>query len=532
MKKTYSILVALGLLLLPLAVSAQTMTNSQKRLINAKVWDVVETYEEYVSMRDQNETKYVFTPIFTEDAQVVCDLIGTLNYLEMMPIEEYIQKASDNTGGRGISADIYDVRMASMNYIDGKWIIPVTFKKQLSYFDTNGIYFDVNRYYDDIFNMKMSIVYDEESDECRIRSIHGDIASRVEFPKGRYIIVEQNNLGGSSMSNRDHRLLEEIKANGESLSYDEDGIGIYAMDTKFEVRDFDVTVDPIRDETRSTEAYDIVNFSTSKRSSRLKVRGAFAPMAYDVKTGKGVSYESNAFEVSLDYGATFVLGRNSKMGFYIGAGASFSNIYLNKQGKISYTYSSSIKEDGIYKPQDYKYDIKKAEEAVSYTDVFIPIYFEAEHRLDRKNRFVITWNIGAKPYLNLKAESKTPYTVTFAVNDGGYVVNHVFDKFLEPNSYAKKNIYDLSVFGNLGLDFGAVPNLFYVSLQVGYERGVLGSSYESKTMPYYSDSGKYPIIPQTVGNDTVDHIAVNSLISGVTATRSALWISLGVKLKF
>ena len=106
MKKTYSILVALGLLLLPLAVSAQTMTNSQKRLINAKVWDVVETYEEYVSMRDQNETKYVFTPIFTEDAQVVCDLIGTLNYLEMMPIEEYIQKASDNTGGRGISADI------------------------------------------------------------------------------------------------------------------------------------------------------------------------------------------------------------------------------------------------------------------------------------------------------------------------------------------------------------------------------------------------------------------------------------------
>ena len=165
MKKTYSILVALGLLMLPLAVSAQTMTNSQKRLINAKVWDVIETYEEYVSMRDQNETKYVFTPIFTEDAQVVCDLIGTLNYLEMMPIEEYIQKASDNTGGRGISADIYDVRMASMNYIDGKWIIPVTFKKQLSYFDTNGIYFDVNRYYDAIFNMKMSIVYDEESEE-------------------------------------------------------------------------------------------------------------------------------------------------------------------------------------------------------------------------------------------------------------------------------------------------------------------------------------------------------------------------------
>lgn len=484
-------------------------------------------------MRDKNETKYVFTPIFTEDAQVVCDLIGTLNYLEMMPIEEYIQKASDNTGGRGISADIYDVRMASMNYIDGKWIIPVTFKKQLSYFDINGIYFDVNRYYGDIFDMRMSIVYDEESDVCRIRSIHGDIASRVEFPKGRYIIVEQNKLGGSEMSHRDYRLLEEIKANGESFKYDEDGIGIYAMDTKFEVKDIDVTVNPIRDEQRSTEAYDIVNFSTSKRSSRLKVRGAFAPMAYDVKTGDGVSYKSNAFEVSLDYGATFVLGRNSKMGFYIGVGASFSNIHLNTDGEISYTYLSSIKINDIYKPESYTYRITSANEKVSYTDLFVPIYFEAEHRLDRKNRFAITWNIGAKPYLNLKAEAKIPYTVTFEV-DGDNVSNQRFDDgFLKPNSYKKKNFYDLSVFGNLGLDFGAVPNLFYVSLQVGYERGVLGSSYESKTMPYYDNaSGKYPIIPQTVGNDTVDHIAVNSLISGVTATRSALWISLGVKLKF
>lgn len=494
-------------------------------------------------MRDKNETKYIFAPLFTEDAEVICDVLGVLPYLEMMSVEDYIQKVADNTGGRGISARIYDVRMSKFQYLDGKWIVPVTFKKQLSYFDNNGIYFDINRYYQgDILDMTMNILYDEATDECHIKSINGDVAPSPVFPKGRYIIIEEDKVGGDNISGRDRRLLASLKADGKELSFDEDGIGIYNKDTHFGIKDIDVKVCPIADMSRSTEAYDIISFDLKKRSSRLKLRAAYAPFAYKVSNaGEALSKpKSNAFEVGIDYGTTFVIGRNSKMGFYIGAGVSFSNLKLNAKSGATYTYNTSVKDNGIYLPLNVKYTIHSAEESVSYTDIFVPIYFEAEHRLDAKSRFVITWNVGLKPYLNLQAKVKNPYMVTFSVSDnyeGNYLLddkypaNKEFDNFIKPNSY-KKNLYDASVFGNLGLDFGAVPNVLYIALQVGYERGFL-KSYESDKSAYLGDN-QYPIVPEMdeAGMKVTGHQAVSSLISGITTERNALWISLGVKLKF
>lgn len=542
MKRACLIVVALCLML-PMVSSAQTLSNSQKRLINEKVWNTIEAYEGYMSMRDKNETKYIFAPLFTEDAEVICDVLGVLPYLEMMSVEDYIQKVADNTGGRGISARIYDVRMSKFQYLDGKWIVPVTFKKQLSYFDNNGIYFDINRYYQgDILDMTMNILYDEATDECHIKSINGDVAPSPVFPKGRYIIIEEDKVGGDNISGRDRRLLASLKADGKELSFDEDGIGIYNKDTHFGIKDIDVKVSPIADMSQSTEAYDIISFDLKKRSSRLKLRAAYAPFAYKVSNaGEALSKpKSNAFEVGIDYGTTFVIGRNSKMGFYIGAGVSFSNLKLNAKSGATYTYNTSVKDNGIYRPLNVKYTIHSAEESVSYTDIFVPIYFEAEHRLDAKSRFVITWNVGLKPYLNLQAKVKNPYMVTFSVSDNyegnylpddKYTANKEFDNFIEPNSY-KKNLYDASVFGNLGLDFGAVPNVLYIALQVGYERGFL-KSYESDKSAYLGDN-QYPIVPEMdeAGMKVTGHQAVSSLISGITTERNALWISLGVKLKF
>ena len=100
-----------------------------------------------------------------------------------------------------------------------------------------------------------------------------------------------------------------------------------------------------------------------------------------------------------------------------------------------------------------------------------------------------------------------------------------FDSFIVPNTYAK-NLFDLSGVANLGIDYNVVKNRLYVNASVGYEHGIM-SSYESNKQVYSN-----PVLPKVNKNGIVEHVAVNSLISGLTIKRQALWISLGLKYKF
>jgi hypothetical protein len=100
-----------------------------------------------------------------------------------------------------------------------------------------------------------------------------------------------------------------------------------------------------------------------------------------------------------------------------------------------------------------------------------------------------------------------------------------FESFIDPNTY-EKNLFDLSAIANLGIDCNVVKNRLYVNASVGYEHGIMDSYVSNKQV--YSN----PILPKVDKNGSVEHVAVNSLISGLTIKRQALWISLGLKYKF
>lgn len=146
-----------------------------------------------------------------------------------------------------------------------------------------------------------------------------------------------------------------------------------------------------------------------------------------------------------------------------------------------------------------------------------------EHRLGANKRMLFTWNLGVKSYINLSAKASTPYTATFTVV--GEEITQVFDSFIQPNTYAK-NFFDLSLVANIGIDYKVLGNNLYATANIGYEYGIFNS--------YMSDKSTYstPVIPIVNSDNSINHIAVNSLISGLSAKRNALWISLGVKYKF
>ncbi len=522
MKRGY-ILFLLVTLLLPVTLAAQTLTNQQRRNILDKVLTVVEEYERLASLATDGD-EYEFKQLFVDGATVDSDIMGDISYMTPVTVDEYIKRLQS----AGVYTEIKDVIKSELSYSERGWRIPVSFSKQLYYYDNNGVYFNIRKYYGQDINVVMNLLYNDETDMCYIESVNVRNDSPKQFPKGKFIIVDNN---GRSVDSRADRYFHMLKVDNAPLSFDENGYAIYGANTEFAVDDYDVEVTQVVDEDRATEAYDFVDFNFVRRSQRAKLKLAYAPFAYNVLgNDKLAKPKSNAFDVGIDYGFTFGSGRKSKMGMLFGAGLSFSSVTLGLGQELKNTHVVPVLNTAtdMYDMNSYTYNITNAIEEVSYVDLYVPVYFEIEHMLGPKGRVMLSWNFGVKSYLNLSAKVKTPYTVTFStLINNNPVGEHTmtFDSFIVPNTYAK-NLFDLSGVANLGIDYNVVKNRLYVNASVGYEHGIM-SSYESNKQVYSN-----PVLPKVNKNGIVEHVAVNSLISGITMKRQALWISLGLKYKF
>lgn len=523
MKRGYILFIIISLLL-PATLSAQSLSNKQRRNIYEKVLNVVESYESLAALSSEGDD-YEFRQLFTDNATVDSDIMGDISYMKTLSVDEYINRVE----ATGVYTEMRNVRrVTDIFYKDDSWHVAVEFNKQLYYYDNNGVYFDVRKYYEgDYIDVLMNLEYSENEDVCYIESIKCSIDSKKEFPSGKFIIVDNNNFNNDP---RQAKYLSMLKANGEELVFDENGHALYDDNTMFMVDDVDVDVEAIATDI-GTEAYTFTDFRFTKHTQRFKFRLGYAPMAYRVTGNDNINSKHSAFEVGVDYGATFRPRARSKMGFFFGAGVQMSNISLSLDNSITNTHEISHLVDntnsGIYKTSSFTYTIKEASEKVSYMDLFVPIYFEIEHILGAKKRVMLSWNFGIKSYINLSAKAKEPYTATFNYTTNGVKGNDItttFDSFIIPNTYAKDRFFDISGMANLGIDYGVVKNKLFINASVGYEIGIL-KSYTSSRVPYTD-----PIMPSLRSN--VEHVAVNSLISGLSFRRNALWISLGIKCKF
>lgn len=499
---------------MPTLLVAQTLTNKERRLINSHVLALVEEYERYASLYD-DEAEYFFGTLFSDDARVVSDMIGSPMYLQSILSTQYVSSITENA--TNVFTVVKDVKKGRMRFEGDKWHIPVSFKKGFSYIDNNGYVFSIADYYDTDFTIDMDIVYEPEEQRCYIASIDGSVDSKKEFPKGRFDIVDR----GVYTSNRERRYLETIRIDNKPLEFDANGHA-YVNQGFATVDDADVIVK--RNTLSSGYNYDIVKYSFAIRTLRLKPRFSYAPfMAYKVTTeNTGLTTNSDAMEAGLDFGFTFPAGRKCKMGIFFGAGYSMSNFALSydseKNGPISeYSYTLLIPNSNylVFDAKTYRYTINSASESIKYKDVYVPLYLDFEFMLGK--HLLMSFNFGAKAYVNLSATVAKPFMVKF--NDGEpYAPSY----FVAPNTY-KKNPFDVSAIANLELDINLFDRRIYLMVGAGYEHGFL-KSYKSNTMTFVG-SGK-PVLPSLDG-----HIATVSLIGGLEMYRQAIWFTTGFKFK-
>ena len=532
-------LLFLMLFILPtLMVDAQTLSNRERRHINSKILSIIDEYEHYATVYDYN-AEYAFKNLFVQESvPVVCDLIGFPSYLSQIPLSDYVKYVSEVSST--ISMEIKDVKKGEMHYSGGRWRIPVSFKKSVSYIDSNGYAFSINDFYSRELDMSMMISYDPDNDICLIESISGNIDSGKEFPKGRFFIV--NKSIENDIPVRYHRYLSELKISGAKLNYNEFEQAIIPQGVPT-VDDIDVLVS--LDTLSSGFNYDVVGFKFDRRKGRMKIRYGMAPFgAYNVTTSPQITAKSNAMEVGVDFGITWSVGRSGKMGFYGGIGLSLSKIALSLGTPIEYSYTYSVFDDNsqLFKDLTADFNIASASEALKFLDILVPAYFEIEHRLG--DHMLLSWNLGIKAYYNFRTKY-VPYNVSGKLSisdeiDGGfdYNFNQSFTKFILPSSY-KRSPLDISAMANLGLDVNLSKKKFYLMVKCGYEYG-LTKSYTATGEKYCDSFNRvYPLIyaPDSdyfyggYGYAGENITAMHSLIGNTSYHRQAIWLEIGLKLK-
>lgn len=533
MKRLYIILYVV-ILFLSLPAGAQSLSNAERRHINSKALSHLEEYERLSSLYDEEAVEFYKALFVSEDASVLCDMIGADSYLNTVSVAEYARTMTEYASV--ITVTLKDVARGNLRYEGGIWHVPMRFRKSVSYIDDGGYVFSTEEYHRNDFDMTMMLRYDPETDSCLIESVTGELETERDFPEGRFLIVNESDR----YSDRDMLHLSTLKVGGNEVVYNEFGQAVLPSGEPY-VEDFDVEVGV--DTVYQGFNYDVVTFSFNPRKGRVKLRYAYAPLyAYKV-TAPGVMSRTAAMELGVDFGTTASCGQFSKIGFYAGIGVSASRLELWNDSLISYTLPQYeyIPSSKLFRPYDVEYNIagEAAKETVEYVDFMVPLYLEFEHRLGR--HVMLSWDLGVKAYLYVNELSKGSYKISYTSVVKGKSLNPEplnNPDVIEAVRYVKTGLcniadfakLDATAFADIGLDINLYRKKTYFMFKAGYEYG-FKDSYSGSGTPYYKEDKYYPIVYDPTNTQNPD-VAVHSFYSGVNLRRQTLWFSTGLKFKF
>ena len=100
--------------------------------MNSRILETVEEYERYSPLYD-DEAEYYFRTMFEnpETAVVFCDLMGMPSYMDEISVQDYIDLVKQQSQNTVVA--IKDVSKGEYTFRDGKWYVPVAFRKSISY---------------------------------------------------------------------------------------------------------------------------------------------------------------------------------------------------------------------------------------------------------------------------------------------------------------------------------------------------------------------------------------------------------------
>lgn len=498
---------------------AQIMTHKLERHINGLTLSLIEDYEHELLLLESTGRDASFLYLFkSPSAPVFCDFMGSEDYGKVIPVSDYAAFAINEVHSPSIT--LKNVVKDKFRFIGGSWKTKVRLKKASDFMDaldSTAVLFSSSDFYDGVdYDLVMTISYDEREDRCVIESIEGGIESDKQFPIGFYQVIGKNDAAK-----------EQLFSNGRPLEYNSFG---QAFSTgKVYSRNDDIA---LRKHTISkNERYEYVKYDFILRKFRARFRyGLTLGSAYKINTADSdLLTNSKASEYGLDLG--MAIGHTSLVAWSLNLGAAYTKSSINMEWQnADYFYEAADISSYEY---IRSYHLISATEGMRYTDLAFPLYLSMEAGLARFLR--LTLDVGVKGYYNWKTEV-IPYHIKGSVTgrsryDKFDAIDADFTRFLDPGSYARRP-WDLSAVGSAGLDI-KLYSILYLSGKVSYEFGIFQTFPKNKDTNLkqwmVSADNDYPL---SYNPNTGEEVASRSFIQSISFSRRALWLNLGLMVKF
>ncbi len=425
MKRIKTHIIALMLLTPWVPAQSEVPTNSQARRVNLNSLRAIEVYENYSSLMN-DEAEENFRYIFDNDSVKIYNDLPGLAKEDSLLLDRYIELARAQ---RGVFVSLANIRGGKISDGGDKWIVPITFDKEIRYNTPNGAIISSMEYYDGKpYKMEAIVEVDKDTYESHIRSLKGAIDSKKPRLSPGFFIVNMN----------DPRDLNVLNS-GKKLRFSKYGQAFIYEPINLTYADDDMNMKVI----------------TSGEGDNRKFSFAYHPMRWRVKPyyefGLGDAYkidaagviESSTTDISLGVDFGYILPSRSKfkVGIFSGLGFSSGNINLNA-ANINYNYEADGNADMDGDTYIRHYELSNVTQSAKLSYMTIPLYVDFDYRINQ--RVSVFADLGIKMFLNMGSKIDK-----FSTDVYSYGVYPQYQDLMMNESW-------LNDFGNTSLNLGNV----------------------------------------------------------------------------
>lgn len=338
-----------------------------QRDFNRKAYEVVKTYTKASQLSDYRDKAQFFDLFETPDMKICNDLMG-LSYEPALTVEQYAELLG---GADMVTVSLRDVKKEDeILEEDGKLILPISFLKRISFLSPCNTMFDSHDFFGRDYHIQMTLVYDPETGDCRIRELTS-YGAKPEFPKDYRVLVQTDK--------RDNNL----DINGKYVNFIL-GQKVLRPSDRIYYRGARVKEKDMKDQC------DHKVFATyNDKSWRVRLNAGFAVAGFN-KLGSSTGIEINKngeTSFGLDFGYIFPTTGHLRFGVFAGVGLSINNIDLSMVPVGTDLIIKNTNQDVDGQNYDRYYDgingtPLSVKQKMSATDLAVPVYADMEYEFN------------------------------------------------------------------------------------------------------------------------------------------------------
>lgn len=387
---------------------AQGPSLSEERQLNLKAFRLMEAYKTFSTLRN-NDAEAQFRQLFRDDdVMLYNDLLGLSKEPELN-IDNYI--ALMHSKVRGPLVAVKNVRKKGIADGGDKWLMTVTFDKEMRYNTDCGAILSSTAYYGADYAMEAVIASDKADGRTYIVELRGSIDSAKPRLGDDFMLVQRNDPRDSDVSN-----------NGEKIQFNTFDQAFVTPPYNFKYYDADANMKVEKADPNSQ--CNVYEFTYHPLRWRLKPHidlSLGSPYSISDKYS-GLNTTMSNMEFGLDIGYVIPSKSNFKVGINLGVGMSTGKIGLDI-ANLNYNYNAPAAADVDGETYQRYYELSGLHQDVKLQHLFVPLYFDFELRF---HSYVSAYlRLGAKAYFDMGSK-----TDGFSGNSTAYGVYSIYDNLV------------------------------------------------------------------------------------------------------